>query len=436
MHPRGGNRAGFGARSRDTPGAVSESLPPEPPAGPPADIEKSLERQIRAFHWIRLLAELPDRTSGSAGEREAGARVLSWMQDTGFEEITEQRVPGSARPGARLALSFGLGALACALGGITGLLLAGLALTSFRREERRGRPLLSRLLPARDSLNVVARTGARRPRRRVVLSASLDSPQAGRVFSHRLARALRQPGPGERGALVWCERGLAAGLVLCAASALGASGALLVAAQVGLVAVLLLAAAFSLEWALARPAPGANDASGVAALLTCAEQLAAQLPEDGELWLVAAGAGQNGGRGLAHFVEAHGDWRPERTLFVHFDRLGGGALHYLTSEGALERTSYPPRLPELARRLCEGGGYQDVTPCALVGETDARQLAARELHALSLVALDDEGVPRADHALDDAAAELDIQAVVRAADFGAAVVVAGWRGESDPLAII
>ena len=31
--------------------------------------EKNLERQIRAFHWVRLLAEIPDRIAGWEGER-------------------------------------------------------------------------------------------------------------------------------------------------------------------------------------------------------------------------------------------------------------------------------------------------------------------------------------------------------------------------------
>jgi hypothetical protein len=38
------------------------------------DSEKSLERQILAFHWVRPLAELPGRFAGSPKQREAAAR--------------------------------------------------------------------------------------------------------------------------------------------------------------------------------------------------------------------------------------------------------------------------------------------------------------------------------------------------------------------------
>ena len=398
---------------------------------------KSLERQIRAFHQVRLLAELPDRRAGSAGEREAARRVFDWMGDLGFDEMAEQAVPGEPRSGLRLALPLGLSAAGCALGGIFGLALAGAAAFAFRREERAAKRALSALLDAPDSLNVVARAGSRQPRRRVVVSACLDAPQAGRILPDRLGRALRPAGGGP---LVWCERLLVAAVVVAAASALGASGGLLAAAQAAVALALLVGAAAALEWAFAPASPGASDASGVAALLACAEQLHAQLRDDTELWLVAAGSGHAGARGLAAFLDTHPEWQSERTLFVHFDRVGGGALRYLASEGVLARTEYPPRLRELARRLAEGGAFADVSPVDLAGRTAARHGARRGCSVLALVALEEDGAPRGDRdragAEGDVAESLDLQTVVRAADFAAAVIVAAWRGESDPLAIV
>jgi hypothetical protein len=178
----------------------------------------------------------------------------------------------------------------------------------------------------------------------------------------------------------------------------------------------------------------------VAALLACAEQLHAQLRDDTELWLVAAGSGHAGARGLATLLDAHPEWQGERTLFVHFDRVGGGALHYLASEGVLARTGYPPRLRELARRLAEGGTFARVTPVDLAGATAARQLARRGCAVLALVALEQDGSPRGQRdpagAGGDVAQSLDLETTVRAADFAAAVIVAAWRGEADPLAVV
>ncbi|MGH0032418.1 MAG: M28 family peptidase [Myxococcota bacterium] len=398
--------------------------------------EKSLERQIRAFHWVRLLAEIADRRAGSAGEREAAERTAAWLGEIGFQEVALAPVPGAPGPGLRLALSLSLAALGCLLGGLPGLLLAGAALVSFRREERRGRPGLSRFLPARDSLNVVARAGAQRPRRRVVLSASLDAPQTGRIFGGGWVRRLGLRRPEGGGALAACERGLQAAVVVALAGALGAGGGLLAGVQIGVGVGLVLAAGLALQWATAPASPGANDAAGVAAMLTCGEQLLAQLRDDAELWLVAGGAGHAGARGLSAFLDAHSDWQSERTVFVHFDRVGGGTLHYLTSEGALERTVYPPRLRELARRLAEGGGFADVTPADFAGHTDGGELARRSLHALSLLALEEDGAPREDHSERDLPDRVEMETVIRAADFAAAVVVSHWRGDSDPLAVV
>lgn len=54
--------------------------------------DKSLERQIRAFHWVRLLAELPGRLAGSPAEREAAERIGAWLSDVGIEEASQEAV--------------------------------------------------------------------------------------------------------------------------------------------------------------------------------------------------------------------------------------------------------------------------------------------------------------------------------------------------------
>ena len=80
------------------------------------DREKSLERQMRAFHWIRLLAELPGRVAGSASEREAADRIEGWIRDLGVEDVQRQPVASRPAAGLVLALHLGLAALACLRG--------------------------------------------------------------------------------------------------------------------------------------------------------------------------------------------------------------------------------------------------------------------------------------------------------------------------------
>lgn len=397
---------------------------------------KTLERRIRAFHWIRLLAAVSDRRAGSAGEREAAERVESWMREVGLEDVGPFEAVAEPEIASSLALHGALAALGCALSGWIGLALVGLALSSFRRDRIAGRPMLSRWLRRPSARSVLGRAGAREPRRRVVLSASLDAPPAGGIFP---ASAHQSFGIRRLAALPparLCERGLQAAAWIVAASLLGASGALFSALQWGLTAALGLGVAAALRWRRAATGPCANDASGLAALLTCTEQLLPQLCDDAELWVVAGGGGAAGAAGLREILDRHPEWSSDRCVLLHFDRVGGGALHYLRSESAYARSEYPTRLRELARRLAEGGAYREVTPIDFVGETAARLPAARGLHALALLSLDPDGAPRGDRDEADLPESLDMETVVRAADFAAAIVAAGWRGDSDPLAIV
>jgi len=414
--------------------------------------EKSLERQIRAFHWIRLLAELTGRSAGTDQEGEAGARVEVWLRDIGFEEVSAESVPARPRPGWVWALHLGLGALGCALGGAPGVpwnaqlgAAAGFALTalaalSFRREVSGGRPLLTRWAPVRDSLIVTARTGASRPRRRIVLTAALDAPRTTRLFAGRLGAFGGAPRDG-----IGLPRGLAAGpwalwvaaVVVTAAAALGAPGLPVLAARVAIGASLAWLAAASLRWAFASVSPGANDdASGVAAMLTAAEQIAAHLPPDAELWCAATGGGQAGACGANALIGAHPEWFQGATAFVHFEGVGAGDLHYAASEGLLVRLHHAPMLRELARRVAACGAYGFVAPAHLATDTGGRVAARRGGHVLSLVALGEDGLPLHHLSRDDQVQQIDTEAVIRAADFGASVVSAYLRGDAEPLAYV
>lgn len=402
--------------------------------------EKTLERQIRAFHWVRMLSELPSRLSGTPGERDAAERIEAWLRELGVEDVSLTAVASRPRVGVVLGLHLAVGALACAIGGGAGLVVAALATLSFHRELRRGRPGLASLLGSPDSVNVAARAGALRPRRRVVLTAHVDTSPAGGPFSPRLTRLFARV-PGGRslspGPYAVVERALLSGLVLVAVSALGASGWSIAVARGLIGGVLGIGAIVSLGWARSGPSPGANDnASGVAAMLTCAEQLLTRLPDDVELWLVGTGAGEVGGCGMRAFLETHADWRTDRTYLIDFECVGGGSLHYVRSESTLDRVVHPPMMRELARRLAGSGAFGEVEPVDLLARTDGLVAAERDLHVLTLVSLDRGGVPRRYHRRDDLPENLEMETIIRSADFAAAVVWAALRGEADPLAIV
>jgi hypothetical protein len=409
-------------------------------AGP----EQRSERERRVLDWITKLADLPERAAGTPSEREAASRIGSWMEELGVADVRLEPVASRPRAGFGLALHGAVAALGIALGGFIGAALALLAAASFRVEMRRRGLWLSRFLPAPGSVNVVGVVPAETARARVVLSAHIDAAQAGWLFAQPLAdffasraRTARKAGVPPPGPNALPEMLLLLAALVAVGSWLGAGGWLFGLARVGLGAALAGTTVLGVQWATARCSPGANDnASAVAAMLTCAEQLLAQLPPDVEVWLVGTGAEEVGCCGMHALVEAHPDWRSDRTFFVNFECVGGGALHWIRSEGTLGKTGYPPMLVELARRVAASGAFGDVTPTDLLAGTDGHVPAGHGHPTLSLISLEENGVPRNYHRPEDAPEAIDPAMVVRAADFGAAVAASALRGDAGPIAIV
>jgi len=405
--------------------------------------EKSLERQVRAFHWVRLLAELPGRLAGSREEREAAERVEAWLREIGIEEVGAQPLRSRPRPAGVTALHLGLGVVACLLGGALGVAIALVTGYSFSRQLRERDSLFARWLAGPRSLNVVGRIGPDSPRQRVVLCAALDARQPGWIHSEWLAgwnarRVAPSSAPRRfRSPLAVAEGLLWSAVAALAARWLGASGFLLSAAAMAIAIALAAGSVLSLRNARAVRAPGANDnASGVSAMLTASEQLLACLPEGVELWVVASGAGGAGCSGMRAFLDAHRDWSPEQTLFIHFKCVGGGVLHYIRREGSLGDTAYPPPLVELARRVSASGLFGALTPVDWPEDTDGGAAVRAGFPALSLIALEADGLPRNPSLASDLPASLDMATLICAADFGAAVARAALRGEAGPIAIL
>lgn len=393
------------------------------------------DREHRAHQWIDTLTRSPERFAGSPLERGVAEQVGEWMRQLGLREVGLEPAPSAPRSGLVLALHAGVTLLGLWLGGPLGAGLAVVSLWSFRSHLRHRVQRLSRLLPAPESVNVVGRTGRGAPRRRLVLSAHIDSAQAGFLFSKRLADAFagnagRSGARPPIGPLALPEGFMIAGALVAVAGWLGAHGVLFWLLTLATVGGLLLTAGLTLQWALSPPTPGANDnASAVAAMLTCAEALAPQLPDDVELWLVGTGAEEVGCCGMHAFVDRHRDWPVAATYFVNFECVGGGRLHYIRSEGVLEKGYFPPQLNEVARRLTAGGQWGDVTPTDLLAATDGHVPAAAGYPTLSLISLEANGVPRNYHRVEDTVDALDMAMVVRAADFGAAVALEALRGD-------
>jgi len=396
------------------------------------------DREARGREWIRVLSSIPTRFAGTHAERETAERVGEWMRTLGVSDVSLAPLPAQTRAGWSLAIHTAVAALGVWRGGALGALMAIVAAWSFHREVRWGRLFLSKLLPAATSVNVVGRAGAAVPTRRVVLSAHIDTAQAGLIFRRQLAdlfARLQTRGGGEPpGPLAAPAALLIGGVAIAVAGWLGAHGTLFGLAKLIDALGLLIAAVVGLQWAASPATPGANDnASAVAAMLTAAETLLKDLPADVELYVAGVGAEEVGSNGMHALMEAHRDWPLEHTYFVNFECVGGGALHFIRSEGMLGKVSYPPTLVELGRRVAASGAFGTITGTDLLAATDGNVPAQRGYPALSLISLEANGVPRNYHRVEDTVDDIDMSMVVRAADFGAAVAQAALRGAADPI---
>jgi hypothetical protein len=392
--------------------------------------EKSLDRQIRAFQWVRALAGVPGRVAGSRAERLAADLVAEWLGEIGFDEV--ERLPIAPRPHPDLwqGLHLGLGALACALGGPLGALVAGLAWLSLRLDPGDGSRGASRWLGRTlgralagggdGSVCVVARAGSAAPRQRIVVTAHVDCARPRGALAATAERRLPPWLRGTEGRRLAARGLLLAGAAVSAAAWLGAGGVLFAAARLALVAALGLAAGIALRAATAPPAADANDnASGVAALLTCAEQLLARLPPATELVVAATGARELGGAGLRAVCDAHSDWSRDATRFIAFADVGAGPLGWAPPAAAASA-----ELTELARRVSASRAFGDLAPGAGRGADDVGAAAADGFPALAISGVAVGG---------DVPERVDPACVVRAADFGVAVARAALAGAAGPI---
>jgi len=395
------------------------------------------DREQRAREWVRVLSEIPARFAGSTAERQGAEHIASWMRELGLVDVTLSGAPSRPRTGYCLALQAAVAGLGLWIGGFLGMALASLAAVSFWIEQTRDRLILSRILPSEESVNVIGRFGSTTPTRRVLLSAHIDTTQAGFLFRPQIAQLFSRiqdfsSGP-PTGPLALPHAVIMGTLALTVAGWLGAHGFLFGLAKLVAYVSILASIILPIEWSLAPATPGANDnASAVASMLTCVETLLRDLPADVEIWVAGTGAEEVGHGGMIHALRP--DWPKESTYCVNFECTGGGNLHIIQTEGLLKKVWYPPTLLELGRRVAASGKFGTITPVDLLAGTDGCIAAKLGYPTLSLISLEANGVPRNYHQVEDTVDGIDPNMLVRAADFGAAVTAAALHGEAGPIA--
>jgi Peptidase family M28 len=376
---------------------------------------------------VEALAAM-SRGSASAGERASAAWVAARLQEAGASDVRVETFAYQGTYAWAHSLHAAAGLAAMALRGWRGAALAAGALVSLELEASGRRQWVRRLLPAGEGANVVARVPSPGPRRAtVVLVAHHDAARTGLAWHP----AIKQAAAGRQLRRRTIDPAMApfgAGLALAGAGALlpGRAGA---TARAGAAAILGLTIAAYADIARSPVVPGASDnATGVAALIELARQDAAEPVPGVELILLAPGCEESGMGGMAAWLAgAGGDLRPETTLVLGLDTLGGGRPAVLTAEATLLVQRY--REEDLARadRGAARAGVPAPERWQLGTWTDPILARFAGLPALSILALGPGYLPN-HHLMTDTPENVDWESVDACIRLAAGIVADAGEG--------
>jgi hypothetical protein len=303
---------------------------------------------IREIERVIQMAE--PRAPGSDQERLMASFVAGRLERLGVPhtQIDFSTVRGTATlylvPFLGLLVSIALAWIYPIVGLIGTTIFALIAVL-----EATNRPIVSRIFRLDKSQNVIGLVPNRPPEgfedsvplRQVVLVAPLDSPRLGWLDG----RSMQQMITGLT--LVALLSVLSIPLFVAGWLFLEEESILIAAAVPSL--VVLLSLLFIMQRDIAGKAvPGRNsNASGVAALLSLAEDLMRNPPVGIETLLVFSGASQAGSAGMTNFLSEN-QFNPETTYFVSMQDVGRGPICFTRAEGPLLSLQSSPGLVHIA----------------------------------------------------------------------------------------
>ncbi len=381
--------------------------------------------KLSAFDLIsRLLAEAPQRKSGSPGEYAAQKLLAEEFQKQGLE-IEWQPFRYSNNLYSVLALHYAVAVAGSAMLLVQpwiAVVLHGLAVVSFILDAHYWGFWLRRLLGYVPSQNLIARMPAMNPlRKRVVFISHADAAPTGWLFQPLVLYTAHVAWPNWlwilRKQMLWSMIciGLMAGLdVAHATVGLNHWGWYAWYAILTLTSFVPLGLLLQLLWNN-RIVPGANDnLSGCAALILLAERLSRAKPEDVEYVFVVTGceeAGRGGSYALSRAMRR--EWSTANTIVLGIDDIGGGDLRY-NVEGELVPIFPSRKLRNALATASESIGLQPPISAyhQPAGSTDAIPFACLGYDSICLVGIDPkEDLPPNYHLPSDDLAHVDCQKI-------------------------
>jgi hypothetical protein len=284
--------------------------------------------------------------------------------------------------------------------------------------------LVRSLLFRRASQNVVSPGNRPDAPARLVLIAHYDAARTGYIFSKASNRIRRLPerlrlGLGPFRLFFWL--GLAPLLPILGARMAGFDATWLNAVQAIPTIVLIVAGFLLIDIALSDIVPGAYDnASGVAAVVSAAEELTANPPDNLDVWIVLAGAEESFCEGSRAFVRGRRkEFDRASTVFVNVDSVSYGQVAYEVSQGPVISLPHDRQLIELCEALSAAGAAGgEARPIRHPLLDDAMPARVRRMRAITLRTTDPNGnLAPWYHTHDDLPDRVDARAMTNATDF-------------------
>src|SRR3954454_8827134 len=375
---------------------------------------------------IRELCSFEGRGPGTDSERRAANMLAGRLRNIGRRAQVE---PFFAHPEYAVVhlihAAMGVaGSVIATVQPAIGFTLVFLAAASTYLDLNTRLYLVRSLLFRRVSQNVVSPGDRPDAPFRLILMAHYDAARTGYIFSKASNRIRKLPertrlGLGPFRLFFWL--GLAPLLPILGARMAGLDATWLNALQAVPTIVLIVAGFLLIDIALSDIVPGAYDnASGVAAVLSAADELGANPPENLDVWIVLAGAEESFCEGSRSFVRGRRkEFDRASTFFVNVDSVSSGQVAYEVSQGPVISLPHDRQLIELCEALSAAGAAGgDATPIRHPLLDDAMPARVRRIRAITLRTTDPDGnLAPWYHTHDDVPDRVDPDALTNATDF-------------------
>jgi hypothetical protein len=377
---------------------------------------------------IRELCSFEGRLAGTDAERRAANRLAERLREQGRKVEVE---PTYVHP--QLGLVY---ALHCAVGFAGSLVSVGvpalgfalvlLAATSMYLDMNARFYLLRRIFFRRASQNVVARGKRADAPARLLITAHVDAARTGAAYGPgrmrllgRIANAVPFAFSPAR-VLFWS---LAILVPIVGLRMAGIDSNAVAIPQLLPTLVLLIGMFVFVDIELSDVVPGANDnASGVAAAVSLAEELSGDAPQNLDVWVVLSGGEECLMQGMRSFVRSHRKQLADRpAYFLNLDSLGGGRVRYTASEGLAVSFQMGRRMNQLCEAIATAGQSDNgarPAPLKWGFASDAVPIRLARFEATTITTLPEGAIVSANyHTAADEPGAVEAGAVDRAHEF-------------------